>query len=242
MNFSIIIPTLNEEILLPRLLNQINDKEIRDLYNFEIIISDGGSKDSTIEIAERNADKLIIHDGDNYQNIAQGRNKGAEAAEGSILIFLNGDILLEDPKDFFSFIKNKFEPGKFLAMTCTVIVNPSETKFIDRVFQTFYNNYFHMLNLINVGMGRGECQVIRKEIFDNLNGYNIKLVAGEDFEFYTRVRKIGKILFARSIKVYESPRRYRKYGHFYIFFSWLLNSIFVLFKKRSLSKKWDEIR
>ena len=49
---SIIIPTLNEEKYLERLLSQI-DRKLKSRFNIELIISDGGSKDLTIEIANK---------------------------------------------------------------------------------------------------------------------------------------------------------------------------------------------
>ena len=45
---SIIIPTLNEEKYLPRLLESIKNQNFSD---YEIIVSDGGSSDSTKQIA-----------------------------------------------------------------------------------------------------------------------------------------------------------------------------------------------
>ncbi len=145
-------------------------------------------------------------------------------------------------EDFFKCIFNDFIPGKYLAMTASVIVNPHESKRIDKIFQSFYNNYFYFLNVVGMGMGRGECHVIRREVFERFSGYNENLAAGEDFELYTRIRKEGKILFAKKIFIHESPRRYRKFGHFRILFAWLINSIFVFLSKRSHSKIWEQVR
>ncbi len=90
---SIIIPTLNEEKLLKRLLTQFTP-EIRYKYDIEIIISDGGSIDSTLKIAEEYADKIIIYTEKFEQNISQGRNEGAKKSLGDVLIFLNADICI----------------------------------------------------------------------------------------------------------------------------------------------------
>ncbi len=242
MRYSVIIPTLNEEKLLPQLLEKISPKELRDKYNYEIIISDGGSSDGTIKIAQPFVDIIIEHLSNKKQNIAQGRNIGAKVAKGSILIFFNGDIIPSDIESFFETIENKFIPSKYLAMTSLVKVFPEEQTFADIVFQTFYNYYFHFLNLIGLGMGRGECHIVKKEIFEKMNGYNEDLAAGEDFDLYRRIRKIGKIFFARNIVVYESPRRYRKLGHFRILFTWLINSVYIVLTKTSKSSEWNEVR
>ena len=242
IKYSIIIPTLNEEKLLPKLLKVINNDELKQNYKYEIIISDGGSTDKTLQIAEHNADIILKNNDGNEQNISMGRNAGANAADGEVLIFFNGDIFINDFKKVLSTIDEKFLKSKFMAMTCCVKVFPEEQKFIDVVFQTFYNNYFHFLNIIGLGMGRGECHILRKSTFDEYGGYNEELAAGEDFDLFRRIRNDGKILFARYLTVYESPRRYRKIGHFKILFTWLINSLYIIFAKTSKSTEWKEVR
>jgi predicted glycosyltransferase involved in capsule biosynthesis len=127
-------------------------------------------------------------------------------------------------------------------MACNVKVFPEEEIFADKIFHTFYNTYFRILNNMGVGMGRGECQVIRKDVFNKLCGYNEKLAAGEDFDLFKKIRKYGKILFATEICVYESPRRFRKFGYRGVTFSWMKNSLSVIFRNKSLSKEWEQVR
>lgn len=242
MKYSIIIPTLNEELLLPKLLEQISKFIAKNKYEIELIISDGGSKDSTITIASRYTNNIIKNKSNRQENISIGRNKGARLSNGDILIFTNADIMFADIDLFFDEIDHVLKNPNYIAYTCAVEIHPLEKIFSDKLFLSFYNYYFHFLNIIGVGMGRGECQVIRKEIFELSGGYNENIVAGEDFDLFKRVRKIGHIYFSHKNKIYESPRRYRKYGHIFIFFSWLMNSIFVYLKNRSLSKNWEEIR
>ncbi len=242
MNYSIIIPTLNEEKLLPQLLKVLDNLQLREKYKYEIIISDGGSNDKTLTIAQKHADIVLTNKSNQRQNISMGRNLGGNAANGEILIFYNGDILPKNISEVFKTIENKFINSDYLAMTCCVKVFTEEQKFVDLVFQTFYNYYFHFLNIIGLGMGRGECHIIRKSVFDEFGGYNESLAAGEDFDLFKRIRQKGKIFFARNLVVFESPRRYRKLGHFRIFFTWLINSIYIIFSKSSKSKEWKEVR
>jgi glycosyltransferase involved in cell wall biosynthesis len=242
LKYSIIIPTLNEEKLLPGLLNQLNNSCLRDNYDIEIIVSDGGSTDSTTAIAQKGADIVNVHNGSGKQNIAGGRNKGAKSAMGEILIFINGDILLPDVNSFFNFVEVNFSKSKYIAMTCYVKVFPNEEILSDRLFHAVYNGYFSLLNNIGVGMGRGECQIIRKKTFEEVKGYNEELAAGEDFDLFRRIKKMGEILFTDNIIVYESPRRYRKLGYWVVSWAWLKNGLSVFLKNRSISKEWEQIR
>jgi len=242
LKYSIIIPALNEEKLLPGILGQLNDPILKNKFEYEIIISDGGSKDNTIEIALKIADVVKLHNKDYKQNIAQGRNEGAKLAQGDILIFLNGDIHIPSVIDFFYFIDTMFFNSNYLAMTCVVKVFPEEEILSDRLFHWAYNTYFKSLNKFGVGMGRGECQIVRKSIFKKVNGNNEKMAAGEDFDLFRRIKKHGDILFTDKISVYESPRRYRKLGYVGVSWSWAKNGLSVLFKNRSISKEWEQVR
>ena len=91
-------------------------------------------------------------------------------------------------------------------------------------------------------MGRGECQVIKKKYFELVNGNNEELDAGEDFDLFKRINKHGKILFAKDLCIYESPRRYRKLGYSSVTWSWTKNAILIILRNKSLSKEWKQIR
>lgn len=243
LKYSIIIPTLNEEKLLPNLLKQLSSFDVKKRFSSEIIISDGGSKDNTLKIAKDHADKIIEKVGSNKQTIAAGRNAGVKQAEGDYYIFLGADIILKDCGQFFEILEKRFtNTNKYLAFTCDVKVFPEEEDSKDRFFHNILNTYFYLLNIFGVGMGRGECQVVRKDIFHKVGGYNEHLAAGEDFDLFKRIRKHGKILHARNFCVYESPRRYKKFGYLNVCKMWLINAFFVIFKNKSLDNEWEQVR
>lgn len=242
---SVIIPVFQEEKILEKTL-KVYTAQLRQKYELELIISDGGSTDKTIEIAERYADVIIKHTKERKQTIAEGRNKGAESAKGRILVFINADTVPENPDYFFNFIydlseeKNNF--SQFDALATKVYVSNEERVVKDSVFYFFHNLYVRILNSIGFGMGRGECQIIKKSAFDKVGGYNPKIIAGEDFDLYRRISGIGKIGFVKDLVVYESPRRFRKYGYLKILYSWIINSLSVIFYGKSVSDEWEPVR
>ena len=91
---SIVIPTLNEERRIGQTLQRLRDTLVGD---FEIIVSDGGSKDKTADIARALADKVIVHSGLDRQTIAGGRNAGAKVAAGEYITFLDADVTIPNP-------------------------------------------------------------------------------------------------------------------------------------------------
>jgi glycosyltransferase involved in cell wall biosynthesis len=239
--FSIIIPTLNEEKLIERSLEQFTS-EIKNSFNVELIVSDGGSTDSTINIAKKYADRLILHSEKFSQNISQGRNAGAKDSLGDVLIFLNADTCLNDVHYFFTELLKEFNLKDTAAVACRIEVFPGEKKLSDVLFHGMYNYYLAIMNKGILAMGRGECHIIKKENFFNSGGYDETLAAGEDFDIYKRLGKSGKIKFRRDLLVFESPRRYRRYGYAKVIWDWTINYLSVLFFRKSVSKEWKAVR
>jgi glycosyltransferase involved in cell wall biosynthesis len=207
-----------------------------------VIVSDGGSKDRTVEIAHRHEARIVHARAGEVQTIASGRNLGASAARGNILIFFNADVRLTDPAGFFDRMLKAIARDGVVAATCNVKVHPEEETAGDRMFHAGFNSYCRFLNAVGMGMGRGECHVVRKNAFDAVGGYNESIAAGEDFELFLRLRKKGTIAFVRELTVTESPRRYRAFGYVRIAFLWFANALAVFLIGRSLSKAWIPVR
>ncbi|MFN0157872.1 MAG: glycosyltransferase [Bacteroidota bacterium] len=241
MTISVIVPTLNEEKLLDKMLGQFTPELCRQ-FNLEIVVSDGGSTDRTLEIARRHQCTVVENHDRLKQTISLGRNIGAQHATGDVFIFLNADTLIRNPPHFFCRMTEELADKKIAAFTCSVGIYPEEEKFSDRLFHGFYNWLFAMMNVIGMGMGRGECHVIRRAVFNTVGGYASGIAAGEDYDMFRRLKDIGRIKFLKELRVYESPRRYRKYGYLYVSASWFMNFLAVFFLHRSILDEWKPVR
>lgn len=238
---SIVIPTLHEERRIRETLQRLRETVPGD---FEIIVSDGGSKDKTVDIARTLADKVVVHTGVQKQTIAGGRNAGAAVANGEFIIFLDADVIIPKPEELFPGVLEFFAHDPTLVGLCVALdVNPVERKFGDQFFSWLINSTHWLLNnVIRLGSAMGEFQMVRRKTFIHVGGYREDLVAGEDNELFWRFNKIGRTKLVKKWTVYHSGRRAHQVGWVPLIFSWIINVISVYVRKRSLSKEWTEIR
>jgi glycosyltransferase involved in cell wall biosynthesis len=238
---SIIIPTLNEEKRIEMTLGRL--KENFTLPH-EIIVSDGKSKDRTVELARKHIQKVVEFSGAHRQTIAEGRNDGARVADGDILVFMDADCIIVDQNTFFSTLLAMFSADPTL-MAITTNLNPlaEEANFFDYAISFCTNKTYQFFNnVIHKGAALGEFQMMRRSAFDTLGGYNPKLVAGEDIDMFNRLSKIGRTYFSPHTAVYHSCRRAHSIGWPRLLFAWFMNTVWLTFFGRAYHKEWEPIR
>ena len=89
MKISIIIPVYNSSLTLNECLNSIFSSKY---YDFEVIVVSGNSTDNSVEIAKKYKTKII--ELTENKGPALARNRGAEIAEGEILLFIDSDVII----------------------------------------------------------------------------------------------------------------------------------------------------
>jgi glycosyltransferase involved in cell wall biosynthesis len=235
---SFIIPTLNEEKTIEDTLKSINSFS----GDKEIILSDGNSRDKTVEITKKYTDKILIHDGLSRQNIAQGRNNGAKLATGEYIIFMDADVTIPDINNFIARAHKYFNDDKRLvAITSQYVVLKEMSTLFDKIIFKILALYFSFLNLIGSGASGGEFQMIKREAFIRVGGFDEKIAASEDMDLFWRLAKIGKTRLPLGLKVYHTGRRAHKIGWPKLLWQWTSNTIMVFLFRKSVNE-WKEIR
>lgn len=238
---SIIIPTLNEETVLEGTINALR---VMHHISYEIIVSDGYSVDKTIEIANKFADKVIMHDGKTRQNISQGRNAGAAAAKGEFLVFLDADVKIEDPDTFFTEALKQFSiDPKLVGLIVKLKVFPDKATLVDNTIFGILNIALSLKNnFLHIGGATGEFQMIRKNVFDSLSGFREDLITSEDHDMFFRLSKVGRTMLYSKLTVFHSGRRAHKIGWTKLLWFWTINTIWVALFNCSFNKEWKVIR
>ncbi len=193
MNFSIIIPTLNEEKTIESCLSAL--QPLRS--NCEIIIVDGGSTDNTIVIARSLADKVVSSD----KGRARQMNNGARYASGNVLIFLHADTSL--PENALQLIQQKLNSsrkwGRF-------DIQLSGKHFMLKVIAQMMNWRSRL-----TGIATGDQVIfVTRQAFEKAGQYpEINLM--EDIAICKALRKISPPICLKA-KVISSGRRWERYG------------------------------
>ncbi|MFA6459415.1 MAG: glycosyltransferase [Candidatus Paceibacterota bacterium] len=237
---SIIIPTLNEESVIEDRLRRLKSTLT---IPHEIIVTDGKSSDRTVEIARKYADKVVAYDGVTRQTIAQGRNDGARVAVGDLLIFLDADCVIPNPDTEILRAIAKFDDPKVVALVPWIKVMKEYETWSDYIVYACFNTYLLFINnILNLGVSGGEFQMMRMEDFRKVGGYNEKLVASEDVELLSRLKKLGRIRMDKNLVIYHTGRRAHKIGWPRLLTQWFLNAFFMTVLGRAFHKEWKVIR
>jgi len=223
VKLSIIIPTLNEENYLPKLLTSIKSQNFKD---YEIIVSDGKSKDKTRQVAKKFKCKIV--EGIGLPGI--GRNKGAKIARGNLLLFLDADVIL--PAVFLPTILKEFESRKLDIAFCKS--TPLSNKLLDKLVITAYNIFASVFQYIKP-FGSGYCILVKNSAHKKLSGFREDIVYLEDVDYIQRAIKFAKFGILKP-KVFLSMRRFEKEGRWRIFTRYVNTYIYRILGKEPTGK------
>jgi rSAM/selenodomain-associated transferase 2 len=224
IKYTIVIISYNEENNILACVNSI--KTARN--DVQIILSDGGSTDSTIKIADdENVEIISSKAGRGIQC-----NTGAVNAKGNIILFLHSDSTL--PINAFEILDEYFYSDKIKIGTFRLEFDKNNpilsfyTKFtsIDSLFTRFGD----------------QCIVVRKDFFKELNGFKDWSLY-EDVDFLRRARKLAKI-YSFPASVVTSSRRFEEKGIIrqQFFNAWLFLQYLFGKSPENLAAKYNSLR
>jgi len=195
MKLSIIIPALNEASQLRDTLAPLRALQSR---GHEVIVVDGGSSDSTAEIAREYADRVI----DSARGRARQMNAGAAAASGEVLLFLHADTRLPELTD--ALIANSLNNNQ--AVWGRFDVRLSGDQLLLRVVAALMN-WRSRMSSIATG---DQAMFVRRDAFVRIGGYpDIPLM--EDIALSKLLKRVARPANL-SAQVVTSSRRWEQRG------------------------------
>ena len=174
MTLSIIIPTLNEADTITKLIHFL--KKNGDYRLLETIVVDAESSDETVSNARSNGAKVIVS---SKRSRAVQMNIGAQAAKGDVLYFVHADCT--PPTSFLDDIEQSITEG--YAIGCY------RFRFDNQSFMLRINAYFNRFEPLWC-RGGDETLFIKKDTFEQLNGFDENFCIMEEYDFIKRARAI----------------------------------------------------
>ncbi len=174
MKISAIVPTRNSERTIASCLESLRGQQGCEV---EVIVIDNNSSDDTARIASKLAD-IFINAGP--ERSAQ-RNRGAVAATGEIVFFIDSDMVLEP-------------------MVCADIVDvftrQPEIGAVIVPERSFGEGYLASCRVLEKSLYVGDSDVeapraFRRELFDQIGGWDETLTAAEDWDLADRTRALN---------------------------------------------------
>ena len=207
---SIIIPVLNEAASIATVIQQALTGE-----NVEIIVSDGGSLDQTVEVVKSldlSVNLSVIH---SSPGRAQQMNRGAKQATGEILLFLHADTHL--PDGFDHYIRQILTQSQTIAgaFNLKIATDLWGIRWVERMVN--WRSHF-----LQFPYG-DQAIFLKTATFWQMGGFP-QLPIMEDFELVRQLRKRGKIAIA-PVTVLTSGRRWQQFG---VLKTTLLNQLIII--------------
>ncbi len=227
---SIIIPTLNEEKFLPRLLQSLVTQTSGD---FEVIVVDGASRDKTVSQARRFAKKLphLTIKVLTTASLPLQRNEGVKETHGDWFVFVDADgqflpYFIERVSSFIqkkhpSFFTTWFFPDSDLGSDAILVL------MINLVLEAFV--LFRRPNVTP-----GQLAIVSRKAYDDVGGYDEDHAFTEDLDLSLRLYKAGyaPTLLRETLCIY-SLRRFRREGKLRVLQAYAKAAVAVLLTRRA---------
>jgi glycosyltransferase involved in cell wall biosynthesis len=188
---SVVMPVFNNDNFVSNSINSILKQSYR---NFEFIIVDDGSTDSSAEIIREFNDERIqfIHHDENRGNYGC-RNEGINLSKGKYVCVMDSDdealpIRIETQVAFLE--KNK-----------DILAIGSQFELIGSDISFYQPQNYDLIKvlLISNNMFLHPSLLIRKGILDQIEGYNEIYYYSSDYDLVCRLSTIGKIINLPSV-------------------------------------------
>ncbi len=209
---SIIIVNYNGKSLLEECLATLMKI---DYKNYEIILVDNNSTDTSVEYVKNTYPSItIIKLNDNY-GFAEPNNIGAKNTKGEFLLFLNNDTKVSP--NFIGEMVKEFEHDPNIAICQSLLLKPngdidSSGDFIDNIGRA-YSSRIKENEVKKILCARGASMMIRKDAFVDLGGFDKNFFASfEDVDLGWRAWIWGyKVVLVPKSIVYHKGGQTTKY-------------------------------
>ena len=209
--YSVIIPAYNAKGTIEKCLSNLENQSI-PRGDYEVILVDDGSTDSTPDIIRRFPVKYFWQ---SNQGPAAARNKGAQEAHGDIILFTDADCVPQN--NWIEEMVRPFKDPEIMAVKGAY--KTDQKSLIARFAQIEFEERFKMLKQVeSIDMVDTYSAGYRKSVFLSLGGFDssFPVANNEDTELSYKMSKAGyRMVFNPNAIVYhlnhpDSIKRYAR--------------------------------
>ena len=196
MKISVIVPAFNEEKLIAASLAAIRKAmEVFSTrgWSSELVVCDNNSTDRTAELA-RAAGATVVFEPVNQ--IARARNKGAEAATGDWLIFVDADS--HPSAELFADVIAAIESGKYVYGGCTIRLDGHYP--VASMVTRLWNGVSRMKK-----WAAGSFIFCETAAFREIGGFDKNLFVSEELDLSNRLWQVARAKGKRAVILRAHP-------------------------------------
>jgi glycosyltransferase involved in cell wall biosynthesis len=225
MKISFIIPAHNEEKYIGQCLESILTA-VKDVkYDYEIIVVNNASEDSTKKEVEKfNGVKIFdeLRKGTNF-----ARQKGLDNAQGEYLAYLDADTKM--PQQWLDYAEKAFQKDQQMVSLSGPYRYYDIPKFKGMVLDALWKTTAPVTYKILGYMVLGGNFIVKKQALLDAGGFDTDIkFYGDDMDTAKRLNKVGKAAFDMNFYNYSSSRRFLNQGVIKLCLKYALNLLWVI--------------
>ena len=183
MPISVIVPVFNGELTIQETINSILNQTFE---NIEVIISNDGSTDSTLEIVSNISDSRIKILSYPNAGVSASRNRGIYQAKGEYISFMDADDLWTPDKLELQWQALQDNPQAAVAYSWTDYIDES-SKFLKSGRRIKVNGDAFSKLLVTNFLENGSNPLISKKALEKVGGFDELLPVAEDKDMWLRL-------------------------------------------------------
>ncbi|MGL4503477.1 MAG: glycosyltransferase family 2 protein, partial [Planktothrix sp.] len=180
---SIVIPAYNAQETIQKTIESVLNQTVQD---FEIIVVNDGSTDSTLDAVSQIHDPRIRVFSYPNSGAASTRNQGFKHSSGEYIAFLDADDLWANNKLELQLKALQNNPQAAVAYSWTDYIDESGEFLRPGTHVTKNGNVYPAL-LVQNFLESGSNPLIRREAFAEVGGFDPSLLGGQDTDLYIRL-------------------------------------------------------
>jgi glycosyltransferase involved in cell wall biosynthesis len=210
VKISIVVPAYNEEKLIARTLERIQAAAAafhKIGWETELIVCDNNSSDSTARLAQSAGARVVFEP---INQISRARNRGAEAASGEWLLFIDADS--SPGAALFEDVARAIQGGRCLAGGCTIRMDQP------KLMMCVATGGWNLISRI-MKWAAGSFIFCETRAFRRVAGFSTELFVSEELDLSRRLKKLARregrtFLILRRHPLETSARKAHLYSPF----------------------------